>query len=135
MNTPSKEEISEKYSKLIALLKDLKSSNGGFFYLKNLTKKDKRIPKRGVYLFFDEAEGYIDKEGEIPRIVRVGTHGMFPGNKKSRLFNRLNSHKSNSSNSVFRKHIGRAIINKNGLNCPNWDIEKGGSGRSMVWKQ
>lgn len=66
---------------------------------------EKRIPINGIYILFEK--------GEIAhttnRIVRVGTH-----NGDGRLPSRLKSHfiKENKDRSIFRKNIGRALLNK-----------------------
>ncbi|MFI3314053.1 MAG: hypothetical protein R3Y04_00110 [Rikenellaceae bacterium] len=62
------------------------------------------IPKNGIYIFFEEGE----KFGELDRIVRVGTH---TGNNQ--LCSRIKQHllAKNKDRSIFRKNIGRAILN------------------------
>ncbi len=63
------------------------------------------IPLNGIYVFFED--------GEIAhgtnRIVRVGTH-----TGKDNLPSRLKDHfiKENKDGSIFRKNIGRALLNK-----------------------
>jgi hypothetical protein len=64
-----------------------------------------RIPNNGIYVMFEKGEtGH-----GIDRIVRVGTH---VGDKQLR--SRLNQHyvNENKDRSIFRKNIGRAILNK-----------------------
>ncbi len=63
------------------------------------------IPDNGVYLFFEKGEKYFG----FDRIVRVGTH---TGEKN--LVKRIEEHlvKENKDRSIFRKNIGRAILNK-----------------------
>jgi len=66
---------------------------------------DSQIPLNGIYIFFED--------GEIAhgtnRIVRVGTH-----TGKDKLPSRLKEHliKENKDRSIFRKNIGRALLNK-----------------------
>jgi len=59
----------------------------------------------GVYIVFEDGESYYGMD----RIVRVGTH-----RSDGRLRNRLKDHfiKANNDGSIFRKNIGRAILNK-----------------------
>ena len=66
---------------------------------------EKRIPLNGIYILFEK--GKIAHNTN--RIVRVGTH-----NGDGRLPSRLKSHfiKENKDRSIFRKNIGRALLNK-----------------------
>ena len=75
-------------------------------------------PCRSVY-FFREAGEVRSDSGSGPRIVRVGTHALRPGSG-TRLWNRLSQHKGqarsgdgNHRGSVFQKHVGAALIEKN----------------------
>lgn len=63
------------------------------------------IPKNGIYLLFERGE--IGHEGD--RIVRVGTH-TGPGQLPSRLGQHFLA--ENKDRSIFRKNIGRALLNK-----------------------
>src|SRR4029079_4518688 len=66
---------------------------------------DSAIPQNGLYLLFERGEvGHQTK-----RIVRVGTH---TGNDQLR--SRLKQHflVENKDRSIFRKNIGRALLNK-----------------------
>ena len=67
----------------------------------------KRIPKNGIYVIFENGE----ITNKLDRIVRIGTH---TGDKQ--LPSRLKQHfiTENKDRSIFRKHIGRAILLKNG---------------------
>ncbi len=64
------------------------------------------IPKNGIYILFEKGE----KAHNGDRIVRIGTH-----TGKDQLISRLNQHfvMENKDRSIFRKNIGRAILNKN----------------------
>ncbi len=64
-----------------------------------------KLPRNGVYFFFEKGETYK----EFDRIVRIGTHDG-DGNLPSRLVEHLND--ENKDRSIFRKNIGRAILNK-----------------------
>lgn len=75
-------------------------------------------PKNGIYILFEEGE----KSHGLDRIVRVGTH---TGNDQ--LPSRLKQHfvNENKDRSIFRKNIGRAILNKNQdsfLEQWEWDL-------------
>jgi len=67
---------------------------------------ERMIPLNGIYVLFEEGER---AHGER-RIVRVGTH---TGNNQLR--SRLRQHfiDSNKDRSIFRKNIGRALLNHN----------------------
>ena len=85
-------------------------------------------PRRGVYFFFEESENRTHS-GKGLRAVRIGTHALEEKSKTS-LWERLRQHKGtlngkhpgggNHRESVFRKHVGSAIINKRGMNCISW---------------
>ncbi len=77
-----------------------------------------KIPQNGIYILFEKSE----KLGNLDRIVRVGTH---TGNNQLR--SRLNQHflNKNKDRSIFRKNIGRALLNKNNdpyLEKWEWDL-------------
>jgi hypothetical protein len=63
------------------------------------------IPKNGIYILFEKGE----TSHGMSRIVRVGTH-----TGKNQLLSRLKQHfiMENKDRSIFRKNIGRAILNK-----------------------
>ncbi|EHL05566.1 hypothetical protein HMPREF0322_03786 [Desulfitobacterium hafniense DP7] len=60
----------------------------------------------GIYIVFEDGEKYH----HLDRIVRVGTH-----RSDGRLRGRLKDHflRENKDGSIFRKNIGKAILNKN----------------------
>jgi len=66
----------------------------------------KEIPLNGIYILFEKNE----LAHNTNRIVRIGTH---TGNNQLR--SRLNQHfvNENKDRSIFRKNIGRALLNKN----------------------
>ena len=63
------------------------------------------IPQNGIYIFFEKGETYKGKD----RIVRIGTH-----TGQDNLPQRLKEHlcTENKDRSIFRKNIGRAILNR-----------------------
>jgi len=78
---------------------------------------DNEIPKNGIYILFEKGENAHFTD----RIVRVGTH---TGNNQLR--SRLKQHFINEKKdrSIFRKNIGRALLNK--VNDPfleKWDLD------------
>lgn len=76
-----------------------------------------KIFKNGIYILFEKGE----KAHNLDRIVRIGTHS---GNNN--LYNRLKEHfiNENKDRSIFRKNIGRAILNKdNDSYLDIWDVD------------
>jgi len=67
---------------------------------------EKNIPMNGIYILFEKGEFAHNTN----RIVRIGTH---TGKNQLRL--RLIQHfvNENKDRSIFRKNIGRALLNKN----------------------
>ena len=69
------------------------------------------LPRNGIYFFFEKGE----KVGQgVERIVRVGTHyadERFRGRIRQHYGNR-SSLKGNKNASVFRKHIGGALLRR-----------------------
>jgi len=65
----------------------------------------KEIPLNGIYILFEKGEKGHDSD----RIVRVGTH-----TGKDQLRSRIHQHfvNENKDRSIFRKNIGRALLNK-----------------------
>ena len=80
-------------------------------------QREKEIPQNGIYIIFENKEIFHD----IDRIVRVGTH---TGEKQLR--SRLNQHfvKENKNRSIFRKNIGRCILDKDQSPYLNlWELD------------
>jgi hypothetical protein len=89
-------------------------------------------PDRGIYLFFgpDDADGGAGRTG-VDRVTRVGTHAVSTGAGTS-LWSRLRTHRGatrgtyegggNHRGSVFRKRVGEALIEREGLDdeYPTW---------------
>lgn len=65
---------------------------------------DKQIPQNGIYILFEKGE----RAHGTNRIVRIGTH-----TGKNQLRSRLKQHfiHENKDRSIFRKNIGRALLN------------------------
>lgn len=88
-------------------------------------------PDRGIYIFFSADTDLELDPVEEWRITRIGTVGDCAGSK-STLWERLRAHRGtkqgeyadggNARGSIFRKHVGRAIIEDEGLEekYPNW---------------
>ena len=77
----------------------------------------KQIPFNGIYILFEKGE--VGHSGQ--RIVRVGTH-----TGDDQLRSRVNQHflNENKDRSIFRKNIGRAILNKrNDPFLKQWNLD------------
>lgn len=86
-------------------------------------------PDRGLYVFLSDTE--TRATSDHPRIIRIGTHAVSAGSSTT-LWNRLRTHRGamrgtyegggNHRGSVFRRHVGRAIIERDGLHdaYPHW---------------
>jgi hypothetical protein len=80
-------------------------------------------PSHGVYLFLEPGE--LREDGHTGRVVRVGTHAL-TARSKTTLWQRLSQHRGNVGGanpgggnhrgSVFRLHVGTALIARDG-----WD--------------
>lgn len=83
-------------------------------------------PRNGVYFFFESGENRSG--GAVPRVVRVGTHGVSRGSKAT-LWNRLRTHRGtgeglgNHRSSIFRLHVGAALAAKHvNLGISSWGV-------------
>lgn len=84
-------------------------------------------PLKGVYFFFEKGE--TREDGGSLRVVRVGTHAI-NGQSQTTLWNRLSQHQGtigganpgggNHRGSIFRDHVGRALISREDFVCPTW---------------
>jgi hypothetical protein len=109
---------SRDLQKFYNILDILKKKIGGERILKTCTGK-MNWPKRGVYFFYEPGE--YRTNGKKPRVVRVGTHAL-KEKSKSTLWKRLRQHRGtnkgampgggNHRGSVFRLHVGSAILSK-----------------------
>lgn len=115
--------MSEKCEWLHAQLEQLKMIKYPF----NLEK----LPKNGIYFFYEEGETW-GHGGNQHRIVRVGTSK--DGNFQSRIAEHYHLEESKMNfnanrpgphdRSIFRKNIGRAILNQHGDNyLRTWEID------------
>lgn len=78
---------------------------------------EERVPKNGIYVLFEEGEWGHDTS----RIVRIGTH-----TGANQLRSRLKQHflNRNKDRSIFRKNIGRALLQRDGDPfLQQWEID------------
>lgn len=90
-------------------------------------------PKRGVYVFFDSETDIAAMTPGRWYVTRIGTVGDCVGSSQT-LWNRLRAHRGNTQGkyegggnhrgSVFRRHIGEALIQKEALEeeYPHWGM-------------
>lgn len=75
------------------------------------------IPENGIYILFETGE----KSHGVDRIVRIGTH-TGEGQLRSRLWQHFEN--ENKDRSIFRRNIGRALLNKdNDPFIEQWEID------------
>jgi hypothetical protein len=115
-------------NRFYSLLGELEKRLGG---KRLLSQRDVRLglPSRGVYFFFEKGETRENSNNE--RVVRVGTHAVSKGSRTT-LWNRLRTHRGtisgphkdggNHRGSIFRLHVGTAILNRKRLRdaYPTW---------------
>lgn len=106
-----------------ALIDELDSRIGGAPQLRACTGK-MPWPERGVYFFFEPDEYRPDGSGKL-RVVRVGTHAVSRASR-TRLWDRLRTHRGalngngNHRGSIFRLHVGNALLNRDGQTLETW---------------
>ena len=103
--------------RLYGILCDLREAVGGYRYLRECDGRS-GWPRQGVYFFFESGE--FREDGDTLRVARVGTHGVSEGSGAS-LWSRLSWHKGkvggafpgggSHRGSVFRRHVGTALLN------------------------
>jgi hypothetical protein len=117
MNAVRQAHLDEFYR----LLADLADNERGPRRLSSCTGRD-GWPRHGVYFFFEDGETRRDG---TRRVVRVGTHALRPTDRTT-LWGRLRQHRGriggrnpgggNHRASIFRGHVGTALIQRDHLN-------------------
>ncbi len=104
-----------------------------------------QLPNNGIYFLYEDGEVW-GHGGHKPRIVRIGTHN--DGNFQSRISEHFLLDEARKMDfgldqaapkdrSIFRKHIGRAILNKQGdpyLSIWNYDFMESET-RARYWQE
>ena len=94
------------------------------------------LPPNGIYLFFERGESGSIDGATYDRIVRVGTHRV-NGRYSGRLQNHFGSVKTlngNKNASVFRRHVGGALMQRDHPDDPRlaeWSRQGGASDSAM----
>jgi hypothetical protein len=101
------------------LLGELARHEGGARRLGDCTGRD-GWPRHGVYFFFEDGQSRADGAS---RVVRVGTHAL-RATDKTTMWGRLRQHRGrvggrnpgggNHRASVFRRHVGTALVRRDG---------------------
>lgn len=120
----------DEINRLYEILRGLEARLGGKRCLSDCHGR-MAWPQRGVYFFFEPGEERSSGHGL--RIVRVGTHAL-KKHSHTTLWSRLRTHRGplsgkrpgggNHRGSIFRLHLGTAILRKEGLRerYPTWGI-------------
>lgn len=128
------ERRSQDLETFYRILNKLERKLGGHRYLSNCNGQ-MNWPRKGIYFFFEDGE--FRENGKQLRVVRVGTHAVSK-NSKSIFWDRLIAHRGtikgshrgggNHRGSIFRLHIGTALINKYGYKeFSKWGIDSSAS--------
>lgn len=92
----------------------------------------RELPTDGVYLFFERGETVSLDGATVDRIVRVGTHNR-DGNFRQRIrqhYGHVSSFGGNKNGSVFRLHLGGALLRRRDHRdprLPGWEKHMGPS--------
>jgi hypothetical protein len=105
--------------RLYDILDRLSVTIGGPRRLDTCTGTSCAWPSHGLYFFFEP--GQYRRDGVAPRVVRVGTHALTLTSQTT-LWNRLSQHRGqvrgrnpgggNHRGSIFRRHVGAALIRR-----------------------
>ena len=109
--------ISSRINDLPSFYRALERLETGVGGMRKLSDCNGRMkwPERGVYFFFEPGESRSDS-GNVPRVIRVGTHAL-TSNSRTSIWNRLSQHRGvvatgggNHRGSIFRLIVGEALI-------------------------
>lgn len=112
------ERLSIRVRDLTKLYRYIDTARENGFTFKFSELSDTKLARRGVYVFLDPHEKNFLNNG--PRIVRIGTHAV-SSESKSTLRTRLRSHfgqmdgGGNHRGSIYRLHVGRALLESGSL--------------------
>lgn len=97
----------------------------------DFTTTHNMLPENGIYFFFEFGENlYISNQ----RVVRVGTHiasGRFRGRIRQH-YGSINTLRGNRNASVFRKHVGGALLRRENVDDLRLQEWKNQVGRSLL---
>lgn len=115
----------ERFYELLTRLLDQQNNGKGYVLGTDLATAN--LPLRGVYFFFEQTQRRYGRSSL--RVTRVGTHAISMGSSSS-LRARLRTHRGTNNgqgshrSSVFRRHIGEALIQQRDLanTYPTWNM-------------
>jgi hypothetical protein len=123
-------ELLSQFSSFYSSIRELYIGQNGGRILGECTGK-MLWPERGVYFLLEPDEKLDNKKFRplVYRIVRIGTHAVSAGSKAT-LWNRISTHRGvvagtgNHRSSIFRLHVGAALIRKSpdAWPIPSWGI-------------
>lgn len=131
--TPSTSDRPPHLAALYEILGDLADRTDGPWTLGSVDGHQE-WPERGIYFFFTPDTDLENTPPSQWNLSRIGTVGVAAGSSNS-LWNRLRQHRGNTRGeyagggnhrgSIFRKHVGRAIIEAEGRHdqYPHWGTE------------
>lgn len=97
---------------------------------------ENQVPPDGIYAFFERSETVSMDCASYPRVTRIGTH-IKPGRLPQRVQQHFGNKRSlggSKNASVFRKHLGGAILRRNNPNdhrIEGWITQGGPSIREI----
>ena len=120
-----------------ALLRKVENGCGGKRVVRECTGQ-LEWPEMGVYFFFEPNE-FRTSDVAQGRVTRVGTHTVSRGSKTT-LWNRLRTHRGgaagsgNHRGSIFRLHVGAALINQSHgrIEAPTWGVGQTATGETRA---
>jgi hypothetical protein len=130
MSASAPEGRPEPLHQLYCALSDLNTAIDGPYYL-NDCSGGMDFPEQGVYFFFSSESDLEHGASGTWQLTRIGTIGVSEGSSAT-LWGRLRQHRGNASGkyadggnhrgSVFRKHVGRALIERDDRHgaFPHW---------------
>lgn len=131
--TPSTSDRPPHLTALYHVLAELKDRSGGPWTL-GAVDGHHDWPPRGIYFFFTPDSNLEDDPPSQWTLSRIGTVGVARGSRNT-LWSRLRQHRGNTRGeyagggnhrgSIFRKHVGRALIEAEGRHdqYPHWGTE------------
>lgn len=130
-STTASESRPQQLTALYRAFSKLNDEIDGPYYLENYSS-DLDYPQRGIYIFFTPSSDLEHDHHSSWSVARIGTVGVAEGSTNT-LAKRLRQHRGNENGryaenghggnhrgSIFRLHVGKSFIIRDGLNYPLW---------------